>query len=168
MSRRAAREAALQILYKADVAGRDIDAERELAYWLEELAADGGERESEKSPLLRLADEDSEAAKNTRNEVLTGKSLVFALDLIHGTLAHRDELDEKINAMAREWDLERMDFVDRNLMRLALFEMFFCPEIPQRVSVNEAVELAKTFCGDESAKFVNGILDRFIAEEERQ
>ncbi|MCL1790795.1 MAG: transcription antitermination factor NusB [Peptococcaceae bacterium] len=173
MSRRAAREVALQILYKADIAGRDVDAESEMAYWLKELAADGGERESDVSPLLRLYDESEEGglapqgSKNTRNEVLTGKSLEFALALIQGTLARRDGLDEMINETAKEWDLERMDVVDRNLMRLALFEMLFCPDIPQRVSVNEAVELAKIFCGDESAKFVNGILDRFIEEAER-
>jgi N utilization substance protein B len=141
MSRRAAREAALQILYKADIAGRDIDVEHELTYWLEELA-DG-------------------------KKVLAGESYEFALSLIQGTLANSDNLDRKINETALDWDLTRMDVVDRNLMRLALYEMVYCPEIPQRVSVNEAVELSKIYCGGDSAKFINGILDRFISSDER-
>jgi N utilization substance protein B len=160
MSRRAAREAALQILYQADIAGRDIDVERDLAYWMEELAADGDQGNWGDALV-------PQTGENVKHKILSGENYDFALSLIRGTLDHCGELDEKINVTAREWDLKRMDVVDRNVMRLALYEMFFCPNIPQRVSVNEAVELSKTFCGQDSAKFINGILDRFILAEER-
>ena len=159
MSRRAAREAALQILYKTDIAGGDIDVERELAYWIEALAAEDAGTEGER-------DNEGETATEARG-ILSKKNFAFALELIRGTLSHCDELDDKINTTAREWDPERIDVLNRNLMRLSLYEMFFCPAIPQRVSVNEAVELAKSFCGVESARFINGILDQFIAQEER-
>ena len=91
----------------------------------------------------------------------------FAEDLIRGVELHRKALDEKIQKYAEHWDLKRMGAVDRNVMRLALYEMLFCPDIPPVVSINEAVELAKELSGVESGKFVNGILDRARLDIER-
>ncbi len=84
----------------------------------------------------------------------------FAEDLIRGVEECRAELDERLRAYAEHWDLERMGAVDRNVMRLALFEMRYREDIPPVVSINEAVELAKELSGFESGRFVNGILDR--------
>jgi N utilization substance protein B len=84
----------------------------------------------------------------------------FAENLIRGVDAHREELDTSIQRYAEHWDLKRMGAVDRNVMRLALYEMLYCPDVPPVVSINEAVELAKELSGIESGKFVNGILDR--------
>jgi transcription antitermination protein NusB len=87
-------------------------------------------------------------------------SRVFSEALIRGVEIYRDEIDERLRQYAEHWSLERMGAVDRNIMRVALFEMLFCKEIPPVVSINEAVDLAKELSGRESGKFVNGILDR--------
>jgi len=84
----------------------------------------------------------------------------FAEPLIRGTLQHRDEIDAKIRQYARNWDLHRMAVVDRNILRLALYEMLHRDDIPPVVSINEAVDIAKKFSTPESGRFVNGILDK--------
>lgn len=84
----------------------------------------------------------------------------FAEALIRGVEAHRAELDERLRSYAEHWDLGRMGAVDRNVMRMALFEMYHRDDIPPVVSIDEAVELAKELSGLESGRFVNGILDR--------
>ena len=88
------------------------------------------------------------------------KSRPFAAELIQGVLDHLGELDKRIQAYADHWEVKRMNAVDRNTIRLALFEMLFRPDIPPVVSINEAVDIAKRFSSNESGKFVNGILDR--------
>jgi N utilization substance protein B len=91
----------------------------------------------------------------------------FAEALVRGVESCRPELDERLRAYAEHWDLERMGAVDRNVMRLALYEMRHCEDIPPVVSINEAVDLAKEFSGLESGKFVNGILDRAARDLQR-
>jgi N utilization substance protein B len=85
---------------------------------------------------------------------------LFADPLIRGVIEHRDELDERIKQHARNWDFHRIAAVDRNIMRLAIFEMLHREDIPPVVSINEAVDIAKKYSTQESGKFVNGILDR--------
>ncbi len=82
----------------------------------------------------------------------------FTMKLIHGTLAHQQEVDSKLEALSEGWRLERQVAVDRNIMRLAGYEMLFLPGIPTGASVNEAVELAKKYSTTESGRFVNGVL----------
>jgi len=84
----------------------------------------------------------------------------FAEDLIRGVLDHQADLDAKIQSYAEHWDVKRMNAVDRNVIRLALYEMLYRADIPPVVSINEAVEIAKSFSAPESGRFVNGILDR--------
>jgi N utilization substance protein B len=84
----------------------------------------------------------------------------FAEDLITGMQAQSKELDRLIDLYSKNWKLNRMAVVDRNIIRLALFEMHFRKDIPPVVSINEAVEIAKRFSTDDSGKFVNGLLDR--------
>ena len=84
----------------------------------------------------------------------------FANDLLRGALAKKAEIDAKIASLADNWDFERLAVVDRNILRLALYEMLFRTEIPPVVSINEAIEIAKKFSTAESGKFVNGLLDR--------
>ena len=88
----------------------------------------------------------------------------FAEPLIRGALAHRGELDEHIKKCALHWDLHRMAAVDRNILRLAIYEMLHRDDIPPVVSINEAVDIAKKFSTEESGKFVNGILDKVKGE----
>jgi N utilization substance protein B len=97
----------------------------------------------------------------------TAKPKAFAEELIRGVEAHRDELDERIKKYAEHWDLKRMGAVDRNAMRVALFEMMFRLDVPPVVSINEAVEIAKALSGRESGKFVNGILDHACRDLDR-
>jgi transcription antitermination protein NusB len=89
---------------------------------------------------------------------------VFADPLIRGALEHRDEADEIIKKHAKNWDLHRMAAVDRNILRLAIFEMLHRDDIPPVVSINEAVDIAKKFSTQDSGKFVNGILDKVKGE----
>ncbi|MBE3573123.1 MAG: transcription antitermination factor NusB [Moorella humiferrea] len=83
----------------------------------------------------------------------------FARDLVFGTIKAREEVDAIINKYAIGWRLERLAAVDRNILRMALYEMKHHPETPVSVIINEAIELAKTFNDEEAGKFVNGLLD---------
>jgi N utilization substance protein B len=85
---------------------------------------------------------------------------LFADPLIRGTLEHRDAIDEHIKKHAQNWDFHRIAAVDRNIMRLAIYEMLFREDIPPIVSINEAVDIAKKFSTQDSGKFVNGMLDK--------
>jgi N utilization substance protein B len=95
------------------------------------------------------------------------KARLFAEELIQGVESKKDELDGLIRKYAEHWDVKRMGAVDRNVMRVALYEMSYRPDIPPVVSINEAVEIAKDLSGVESGKFVNGILDRARKEQDR-
>jgi N utilization substance protein B len=88
----------------------------------------------------------------------------FATDLLRGAIEKLPEVDAKIRTLADNWDFERLAVVDRNILRLAVYEMLFRPEIPPVVSINEAIEIAKKFSTAESGKFVNGLLDRVKKE----
>ncbi len=91
----------------------------------------------------------------------------FSAELLGGVAAHMQEIDKKISKYAANWQLERMAFVDRNIMRLGCFELIFREDIPPKVAINEAVELAKKYSGSESGKFVNAILDQIKIEKEK-
>ena len=88
----------------------------------------------------------------------------FADPLIRGTLEHRDEADDVIKKHAKNWELHRIAAVDRNILRLAIYEMLHRDDIPPVVSINEAVDIAKKFSTQDSGKFVNGILDKVKGE----
>ncbi len=92
------------------------------------------------------------------------RSRIFSEELIYGVERERDALDQRLRACAEHWDVARMNAVDRNIMRVALYEMLYRGDIPPVVSINEAVELAKSFGGSEAGRFVNGILDRVRRE----
>jgi transcription antitermination protein NusB len=89
---------------------------------------------------------------------------LFADPLIRGTLEHRDEADDIIRKHAKNWELHRIAAVDRNILRLAIYEMRHRDDIPPVVSINEAVDIAKKFSTQDSGKFVNGILDKVKSE----
>lgn len=84
----------------------------------------------------------------------------FAEKLVQGTCAHQDEIDKVISRYADNWELPRMAIIDRNIMRFATYELLYLADIPPKVTINEAVNLAKKFSQEESGKFVNGILDK--------
>lgn len=82
----------------------------------------------------------------------------FAINLVANLLEHREELDAMISKFAPDWPLEKITTVDRNVLRIGTYELVFNEEIPSKVAINEAIELAKTFGGESSGKFVNGVL----------
>lgn len=84
----------------------------------------------------------------------------FAVAIVRGVHRHHDELDELIQANSRDWKLSRMPVVDRNLLRIGLFEILHAPDVPTAVAIDEAVELAKELSTDDSGRFVNGLLAR--------
>jgi transcription antitermination protein NusB len=127
-SRRKARECALQMLFAADIAGAVPD-EVLRTYWAE------------------LGDSDTEEVARE-----------FATRLAAGTLANLDALDERIRSRAEHWRIPRMAIVDRNILRLAVYEFLYEPT-PRTVAINEALEIARRFSTYEATQFINGILD---------
>jgi len=133
-----AREAALQVLYQLDLLGAEtLDGVSEALHWL-------------------LAPEEADPDVQR-----------FARELVVGCWQRRAELDASIRAVAENWALERMAVVDRNILRLASYELLFLTDVPPKVAINEAIDLAKRYSTADSGAFVNGILDRIRSERER-
>jgi len=142
--RTAARELALQFLYQCDVLG---DLER---------GGDGGSAPGGPGGGgLEAFLQEHERADAVRS---------YASQLAGGFLQNRREIDRKINGVAEHWTLSRMAVVDRNVLRIGAYELMFCEDIPPKVAINEAVDLAKKFGSAESGAFVNGLLDRIKGE----
>lgn len=88
----------------------------------------------------------------------------FAERLVHGVVRDLIEIDQALANVSHHWKVARMDKVDRNLLRLAAYEILRCQDIPRAASINEAIEIAKRFSGNESAAFINGILDQLTKD----
>jgi transcription antitermination protein NusB len=86
----------------------------------------------------------------------------FTEELISGVKEHQAQIDSIISQVAENWRLDRMAAIDRNILRLGAYEMLFCAEVPAKVAINEALELAKRYSTAQSSRFVNGILDRVL------
>jgi len=113
--------------------------------------------------------EEAEAPRRVRSRRVVAEAVevdqeafAYARTLFEGVLAHVEELDELIRHQAEHWRLERMAAVDRNILRLAVFEMRYETDVPKLVVVDEAVELAKRFGSEQSGRFVNGLLDGLL------
>ena len=89
---------------------------------------------------------------------LSTENSEFVRELVSGTVKNREEIDRNIHKYAPAWPVDQIAIIDRNILRLAIFEILFDNKVPIKVAVNEAVELAKTFGSDKSSKFVNGVL----------
>ncbi len=84
----------------------------------------------------------------------------FAARIVEGVHQHKEEIDRLIEKYSEHWKLHRMDRVDRNLLRMGVFELIYCDDIPIKVALNETIDLGKKFGSEESGAFINGILDR--------
>lgn len=142
-ARHRAREAALQMLYQAEI-GHASAHEAVLTYW--------PGRDAPPSP-------DDEHADAAPDVAVDEHGRVFANALVSGTLGRVVELDELITGHLKNWRLERTAVIDRLILRLAIYELVSEPETPARVIINEALELARTFSGEEPVPFINGVLD---------
>jgi len=92
------------------------------------------------------------------SERLTEENSAFACELVTGVISNKDKIDQNIERFAPAWPIEQIPVVDRNILRLAIFELLFDKKVPVKVAINEAVELAKRFGSDSSPRFVNGVL----------
>ena len=137
--RRKARQIALQILYQSD--------------WEDEIEP-GNEYDYAKKALEQLK-KGLSPSKDLEDEEVTG----FVIGLVSGCLSRQREIDRLISGLSKGWKLGRMAMVDRNILRLGIYELCYHPDIPPRVAINEAVELAKRFGDVNSPSFINGILD---------
>ena len=90
-------------------------------------------------------------------------ALTYARTLLEGSLVNQESIDSLIDEQAENWRLERMPVVDRNILRLAVYELRYQPDVPAVVVIDEAIELAKKFGSEQSGRFVNGILDALLA-----
>jgi len=91
----------------------------------------------------------------------------FATSLLQGVKDHQTDIDYLIQKFAVDWSITRMPVVDRNILRCAIYELLWEPDIPAAVTINEAIELAKRFADDEAQRFVNGILDHILRDDQR-
>jgi len=136
--RSVAREMAVQMLYQSDLGG---------------------------SPLPQIFHAFDFSEYLTRvGKPQADEAFLFAQELVKGTLESREKIDEMIRGQADNWRLERMPAVDRNVLRLAIFEMLHETETPKLVIVDEAIELAKKFGSEQSGRFVNGLLDGLLKQ----
>jgi N utilization substance protein B len=154
--RREARERAVQFLFQHDLNPPD-DIDRALnEFWESQRAA-------------AIAEEKGKATWGQPIELPPpnageAEMRLFADPLIRGALQHRESIDEQIKKHVKNWELHRIAAVDRNILRLAIYEMLHREDIPPVVSINEAVDIAKKFSTQDSGKFVNGILDKVKGE----
>lgn len=91
----------------------------------------------------------------------------FSSQLVKGVAAEKEKIDAIIKKYAQNWEIKRMAVIDRNILRISVFELFFLKDIPPKVSINEAIELAKRYGDLDSARFVNGILDKICKSEKK-
>lgn len=92
----------------------------------------------------------------------------FAEQLIHKVLAHVDEFDKMIQARVANWEMNRIALIDKLLLRMGICELFYFPDIPPKVSINESIEIAKIYSTGGSSKFINGILDAILTEAKQK
>jgi N utilization substance protein B len=141
MKRRNAREYTLQFVYGIDMVNPDSRQHKQPDF-AEELFE-----------FWKSANEESADIR------------AFTEDLIKGTIANLEEIDRLIQQAAQKWNLVRIAAIDRNIMRIASYEIVYREDIPDAVSINEALEIAKKFSTAESASFINGILDRISKDK---
>lgn len=148
--RRQAREIVLKLLYQIDTAG--IKPEEALNSYLEVLF---GEDENN--------DEESNKQKQKLKPALSPDVKTFVSELFMGTVEHMKEIDAIIAHLSSNWRLERMAVIDRNILRFSAYEIIYRKDIPIKVTIDEAVEIAKKYSSADSSRFINGILDSLAA-----
>ncbi len=165
VSRRQAREWALQLLFQIDAnPARDLEpVVRD--FWNQQLRlrqdAEAERRAlSGQPPDAPDGEPDTAQAQDAAEQMAPRRFRDFTEKLVRGVTDNLDAIDARLARYTDNWPLHRMGGVDRNVLRLAVFEMFFDDQTPPVVIINEAVDLAKYFSSSESGRFVNGILDR--------
>ncbi len=149
----------MQALFQFDLRGRE--------YGGEDAVDDDASKLSEAQRVeavcraeLRRSEDDDGSVDRSKLNSSEREVLQFAAKLVLGTLEHKAAIDAKLQSVTRNWDLRRMAAVDRNVLRMAVYELMWCADVPHKVAINEAIEIGKKFSTANSGGFVNGILDR--------
>ena len=157
-TRRQGREWALQMLFQADLnPGLDVDAAIP-KFWRQQWTCQM--EEDEKKDTATVVD----ASKSVEDRVAPPKIRLFTEKLVRGVLTRLPEIDAKLKSYTLNWPMHRMGSVERNVLRLAFYELMFCADVPPNVVLNEAIDLAKYFSNAEAGRFVNGVLDKLNKE----
>jgi N utilization substance protein B len=141
MKRRLAREIALQSLYQLEM--NDVSPAEAIAMSIHE------------------AQNDNEAKLQVSGDIISD---TYAAELVHGVVGRKPWIDRQLASYLKGWQMDRLSRVDRAILRLAAYEMIFRDDVPAKVVVNEAIELAKHFGSEESGKFVNGVLGKMLSK----
>jgi transcription antitermination factor NusB len=158
---------AVQMLFQLDLGGSSVTAKNVFSRYNQDEYSRASTKDVDSSLPTR-----SPTAKETRE---TGSSdtidqedqaaaFVYARQLVEGTVQRKAEIDELIRSQTDHWRLERMPAVDRNILRLAIYEFLSEEDVPKLVVIDEAIELAKRFGSEQSGRFVNGLLDGLLKE----
>lgn len=153
-TRREARERAVQFLFQ-----HDLNPPEEVGPALEEFWRSLRAASQAQARRPAGSSQSGVGTEHAAPDAAESALRLFADPLIQGALQHRSEIDTRIQQHAKNWDLHRMAAVDRNILRLAMYEMLYREDIPPVVSINEAVDIAKKYSTEDSGRFVNGILD---------
>jgi len=163
-TRRQGREWALQMLFQSDLnPGLDLDAAIP-KFWRQQWTCQMEEAEEQESDAKEETETKGAKPKSVEDRVAPLKIRLFTEKLARGVLAHLPEIDEKLKSYTLNWPMHRMGSVERNVLRLAFYELMFCEDVPAPVVLNEAIDLAKYFSNAEAGRFVNGILDKLNKE----
>lgn len=134
--RRSSREIVLKVLFQVDLGGLDFQSALKNVLEIEK-------------PEIEKCDFDK----------------VFAERIVKGLEENLNYIDELIKSSLKNWKIDRLCKIDKNILRMAIYEMIFCPDIPQTVSINEAIEIAKIYGTEDSGKFINGILGSLVEKK---
>jgi N utilization substance protein B len=152
--RRKAREIALQVLYELDMAKMDVHEAVSL-FWIHLTAP-----EEVFEPFWDYFDNPEDARKQRiKSFAVSSEAKLFSILLIEGAWLNRHEIDRVISDCSENWSISRMSKVDRSILRMAVYELLYCDDIPPKVTLNEAIDLGKTYGSENSGSFINGILD---------
>jgi N utilization substance protein B len=157
-TRRQGREWALQMLFQSDLnPGLDIDMAIP-KFWRQQYTCqmEEAENKDEVTPV--------DASKGVEDRVAPPKIRLFTEKLVRGVIGHLPEIDAKLKEFTQNWPLHRMGSVERNVLRLAFYELLYCADVPPAVVLNEAIDLAKYFSNADAGRFVNGVLDKLNKE----
>ena len=160
-TRRQGREWAFQMLFQADL-NPGLDTDMAIPkFWRQQWTCQMEEAEKQDGAV------EQETSKSVEDRVAPQKIRLFAESLVRGVLGHLAEIDAKLQSYTQNWPMHRMGSVERNVLRLAFYEMIYCTDVPPAVVLNEAIDLAKYFSNADAGRFVNGVLDRLNKELKR-
>lgn len=155
------REYMMKFIYKIDI---NKEGEEDINSNLESFLNDNFEYIKNRYEELKLQFSDDAEVELNENELDEIIDRNYANEIARNMKENKDTIDNLINKYAKNWTVNRMAKVDLAILRLAIYEMLYAPNVPTKVSINEAIELSKLYCDDKSPKFINGILGSVVSE----